>query len=989
VWAKFYFVFFLWVISLNLSCFEEMGNFIVREWQTEEGLPQNSVNAVLQSRDGYIWIGTQEGLARFDGSFFKIYNMNSVPEMISQLILCVTEDMENALWVGTFGGGLYRLKDNVLTSYLSPEKLPAKNIRCLFIDGHNALWIGTEGEGLWYFENDSFLNFKLPTASKEVTVRSIIKDRKGNLWVGTEKTGLFKIRKNEIESYSTHNLLSDDNIYAILEDIDNSIWIGTGKGLCKYSEGVFETFKTKNGLSNDLIQCLFQDKDNNIWVGTNNKGAYILSRGKVYPLNLNEDWSNKSILSIYQDREASIWLGTSGYGLMQLIKGKVLVYDQKKGLASNLIFTMTKGKTGEMWIGTAAGLSCYKDGVFKNFTFGTRTSSKMVISMNCSKDGELWFGTNGGGLGRFDNGKFTIFTVKEGLASNFITAIQEDERGRILVGTRGGLSIFEKGRFKNYSYKDGLASDVIYTLLYDDDEGLWIGTREGLCHLQDGKIMTYTTNEGLSNNIVISLFKDKDGVLWVGTYGGGLNRLKNGKLNIVRKMDGLFDDVVFQIIEDRIGNLWMSSNNGIFYVSKKDINDYIEAKAKTFYCKSFTVVDGLLSSECNGGSQPAGCLAPDGMIWFPTIKGAAVINPFIDLDANTTPPPVKIEEVYVNGLVQHTNLYPPGKGDLEFHYTALSYIAPQKVLFKYKLDGYDDKWIDAGNRRVAYYTNIPPGQYSFIVKACNNDGIWNEKGSSYSFLLKPHYYQTAWFRLLILLIMFMIFGFSFFLFYRIRMKVMKAETDVLEERNRMAREIHDTIAQGLQGIVILLQIAESKRLESSEAFITNIQKACWLARETLQEARHSVLSLREIKDQKENFSSFLKTKITPIIADSNIDFVFEKAGSEPNLSSNEEFNLMRIVQEAVRNAVKHSSPKSIMVNLNYTDDKLELTILDDGKGFKESTIKQSEEGAFGIIGMKERAKNIGAEISIISEPGKGTSVKILFKMSKRRKNGKQ
>jgi ligand-binding sensor domain-containing protein len=349
----------------------------------------------------------------------------------------------------------------------------------------------------------------------------------------------------------------------------------------------------------------------------------------------------------------------------------------------------------------------------------------------------MWFGTNGG-LSRFRDGHFTNYRKQDGLSNELIRAIYEDREGGLWVGTRGGgLNYFKDGKF-THQLNQSLASNIVRMIFEDSLGNVWVGQNDGLTRFKAGQSVTYTTKNGLSHNAVYAMIEDADGAYWVGTYGGGLNRLKDGKFVRYTTKEGLFDDVIFQVLDDGRGYLWISCNQGVFRVSKQELNNFADGKIKVITPTVYGTADGMKSKECNGSSQPAGWKTKDGRLWFPTIKGVAVVDPS-QLKLNQLPPPVYVEQISVDARAiafKEEMRLPPSKGQLEVHYTGLSLAAPEKVRFKYKLEGFDQDWVDAGTRRVAYYTNLPPGWYSFQVMACNNDGVWNEQGAVFTLRLR-------------------------------------------------------------------------------------------------------------------------------------------------------------------------------------------------------------------------------------------------------------
>ncbi len=478
--------------------------------------------------------------------------------------------------------------------------------------------------------------------------------------------------------------------------------------------------------------------------------------------------------------------------------------------------------------------------------------------------------------------------------------------------------------------------------------------------IKDGKFQTFTTKDGLSSNTVISLYEDASGNLWIGTNGGGLNRLRGDKFV---SFNAVTADVIYRILEDKQQNLWCSSNKGIFRVNKNEL------AAPVFYGPA----DGTLTRECSGGGHPAGWKTSDGRMWFATIKGLAVIDPE-NIPLNTSPPPIAIEQLFIDNqsvpLTQKLTLS-PGASRLDFYYTALSFIAPENVRFKYKLEGFDNDWIDSGARRVASYTNLRPGNYKFRVIAANNDGVWNETGAAVEFYLQPRFYQTYWFYLVCVLLL----AVAAWQLYRLRVRRMATQfRAVLDERNRIAREIHDNLAQDILGISVQLELVARLMPGAAEAAKGHLDRARILVRNSMTEARRYVWDLRSQELQKKDLPAALRDTTKRLTAESNVEAVVEVAGPLRPLPIEVETNLLRIGQEAINNAVKHAHANRIDVALNFDTRSVRLSVRDNGRGFDANG--QIADGHFGLIGMRERAEQIGGELSIHSANERGTEIAI-------------
>ena len=471
-----------------------------------------------------------------------------------------------------------------------------------------------------------------------------------------------------------------------------------------------------------------------------------LYEGKFTTYASSDGLGSKEVYALYADREHSLWIGTGGAGLSRLKDGEITAYGVREGLSDDVVLPIYEDHEGGLWLGTAGGLNRLKDGKLTKFTARNGLSNNFVFSITEDRQENLWIGTRKG-LDRFKNGKFVFYTTKDGLPNDLVLSTYTDREGNLWIGTPSGLTLFRDGKFKTYTSADGLSNNHVSSIAQGDDGALWIGTNGGgLNRFKDGKFNVYSTAEGLSSEVVWSIYADREGDLWIGTGGGGLSRFRNGKFTTYTVKNGLFDDNMFQILEDASGKLWMSCNKGIFSVDKKQLNDFADGKVKSLRCDTYGVADGMKNRECNGGFQPAGWKTRDGKLWFPTMKGAVVIDPSHLKQVH--PPTVVIEQILVDKNMQDPQARieaSPGKGELEFHYTALSFVAPQQVRFRYKLEGFDPAWVEAGTRRAAFYTNIPPGQYVFRVIACSKDGVWNENGAAIEFALHPHFRQTFWF----------------------------------------------------------------------------------------------------------------------------------------------------------------------------------------------------------------------------------------------------
>ena len=945
-----------------------LNEFGHQSWLTENGLPQNTVQAVVQTQDGYLWIGTQEGLARFDGLNFTVFDKENTPEFKSNDIRFLQPDRQGRLWISTSYGLVCR-HNGEFTSYTVNEGLPDNSIGPIVEDTGGNIWIGT-GAGLARFENGKFKTFTTDHGLSSNLVQTLYARADGTILVGTS-AGVQSLSNDRFITWPIPNI-PPANITAIAETGNGQFWYGTLNGLF-WTHG-----PTALGLPDDRISALLVDREGALWVATAG-GVARVQMDKVETFTSANGLSSNLVVSMFEDREGSIWIGTEAGGLNQLKSKKFNTFTTREGLPSDLVKTVYQDAQGGIWIGSnGGGLTLFKDGKFTTWTTKDGLSSDVVLSLAGDKEGTLWIGTPDG-LNRFRDGHFQLFTFADGLSNDLVRSVLVDRSGVLWVGTRDGLNVLRGNEFTTYTTQDGLANNFIGAIYEDSKGNLWVGTLGGLSKIKDGKFQTFTIKDGLSSNTVISLYEDAAADLWIGTNGGGLNRLRGDKFVSFTNSKGLAADVIYRILEDKQQNLWCSSNKGIFRVNKAELekaaNDANANVNPVFYGPA----DGTLTREASAGGHPAGWKTSDGRMWFATIKGLAVIDPE-NIPLNTSPPPIAIEQLVADN--QHVSLnreasLSPGTSRLDFYYTGLSFIAPENVRFKYKLEGFDDNWIDAGSRRVASYTNLRPGNYKFRVIAANNDGVWNESGAAVDFYLQPRFYQTYWFYLLCILLL----ALAGWQLYRMRVRRMALEfRAVLSERNRIAREIHDNLAQDILGISVQLELVARLMPAAAESAKGHLDRARLLVRNSMTEARRYVWDLRSQELHKKDLPAALRDTTSRLTADTGIEAIVEVTGPAQPLPLTVETNLLRIGQEAVNNAVKHARAKRIDVGLNFDTNNVRLSVRDDGRGFDPDD--QIADGHFGLIGMRERAEQMGGVLTIESTHDRGTQILVTIALEK-------
>ena len=732
---------------------KEIGHYIVDHWDTaNSGIPMNAVRCLLQSRDGYLWIGTYEGLCRFDGLRFTVFDKSNTPAIQNNSMRFMSEGPDGELWIGT-AHGLLCQRGGRFRNYTEADGLAGDLIMSLCFDARGVLWVGST-TGLSRWQNGSFARFRDANGVDPGYVWALCPSRDGSLWVGTE-SGLLRLDSGRFSSQALPGAKSGIAIWSLLETRDGTLWIGTaGSGLFSFSlrQGAFRRYGPAEGIG-DRVRTLYEDRFGTLWVGTDDLGLKRFRNGSFATLGKADGLGDDSVRALLEDHEGSLWVGTNS-GLNRLKDERYFFYNSRNGLPVDLIRSVFQDSRGDFWIGTIdGGLVRFSAGRFQGF--GTREGVRnlRVWSIAEGRDGAIWFGTYGGGLHRLKDGKIRVWSTANGLANDIVRAVLAAADGSVWVGSNGGgVDILHPdGRIVNFSRRNGLGDDFIYAIAQDREGAVWVGAYNGdLYRFRGEEIATFRFYDRFTQNAIWTIYPDPDGALWIGTNSSGLIRFKDGNFRAITTRDGLYNDVAFQILEDNRGFLWMQCNKGIFCVDKKELNDFAAGRSRRVRSLSFGIPEGVRGIESTGPAQPAGWKARDGRLWFPTINGVAVVDPDYR-KRNELMPPVAIEKMTVDGRdvgLTPPLVFGPGRKRLEFTYTALSYLVPERVRFKTWLSGFDRGWSTETSQRQVSYTNLPPGDYVFRVIGCNNDGKWNEVGARLAFELRPFFYQTAWFWIL-------------------------------------------------------------------------------------------------------------------------------------------------------------------------------------------------------------------------------------------------
>ncbi len=751
---------------------KQISQYVQTVLTDKTGLPQDSVSAIAQTSDGYLWFGTQEGLARFDGLRISTFDSVQNRDLRDSLINVLAASRDGSLWVGT-RSEVTHLQNGVFHTVISAQS----PVNAIYESRDGRLWVGSE-KGLYVVEHDVVHFLTANEGLPSVSIRCITETQDGRIWFGTEK-GLYSLTGTKFHGYKAEDGIAADTILSLASMQDGSLWIGSVSGLVHWKNRPLESWPASQLPPRARVSSLLVDRGGNLWVGFEHSGIATLRDGKLVRYTAKDGLPNDDTMKIFEDQGGHLWVGFGEGGVVEMRDGVFSTVGKQEGLTENMVWTVLQSRDGSIWAGTdSTGLDhILKSGEVQSFSARDGLAEGVIYAMCEGRDGSIWVGSEHGTLGRVKNGKVTSFHDSAG-GENRLQAIVEDPSGDLWLGFHevDGLVRFHNGVFTHFP-----VPGLMNTILLAADGSLWLGADHGgISHFKDGVVKNYTTRDGLLSNFGVSIYEDKEGVIWAGTSPGGLNRIKDGRVTTYSIEQGLPSLTVGSIIEDDLGNLWMNCNKGIIRISKKELNDYADGKIAAVHSVMYGTADGMRSAECNYGSNPSVWKSTDGHLWFVTVAGLLSVDPEHSQTLNTDPTP------WVEGVLYNRRSTPfhngvnvgPGAGDLEIQFTAPDFVAPERVRFRYRLASFDQDWVESGTRREAFYTKVPPGHYRFEVQGADRDGQWGTHTAVLEVQVTPHVWQTVWFRVLCGLIL-LVAG---VLLYRIRVHYLVARNHALEEK---------------------------------------------------------------------------------------------------------------------------------------------------------------------------------------------------------------
>jgi len=965
-------------------------------WTTENGLPQNTVRAIRQTRDGYLWVATENGLARFDGVRFTVFNRLNTPGVTGNRFTWLCESRDGDLWAATIDGGLMRYHDGRFTSYTTKDGLGSNFVWRVDEDAEGTIWVYLQN-GLVKWQNGRMI----PTTPEPHSKLNDLLFNPKYISYGSEFLGLWRLDRagwsrfayGKWSSIPLPPGLTDPmklKIEWVHEDSQRRLWFNLpdrpGESYC-VSGGRLTIFR---GFPRGF-RAFYQDRLGRLWLNNSAGQAMLWKDGRLTPLPGLRVLFN---FHVVEDREGTFWIGTYDQGVARGRELVITVYRHPGGAEANFIYPIWQDRKGDIWVSSGFhGLTRLRadsqNSRFEDFPIDGRRQTSELSSMFEDVDGSLWLGTFRYGLARFDGRQLRQLPDLSAQIKGRVDVIHRDRAGNLWLGGQTGLYRLRDGMVTRFSPQDGLACDHVRAL-YEDGAGvLWIGGRGGVSQFKDGKFTSLTTADGLSSDRIITFHGDEKGTLWIGTYDAGLNRLENGKLTRFTMREGLHDNSVYQILQDDYGFFWISSERGVYRVRKAELDDFAEGRISYITSTPFGVADGLAVPGCSGGLQPAGFKARDGKLWFATGDGVAVVDPTI-VPFNPTPPPVMIEGCILDlQPVDFRNgvRITPEQDILEINYTGLSFIKSEKMRFRYKLQGLDRDWVEAGTRRTAYYPYLPPGSYNFTVIAANSDGVWNLEGSSLQITVLPPLWRTWWFISLVTLAAASVIAGAWK--YRVaQLRRIDAAHQAFarqliasqeNERKRIAGELHDSLGQSLV-IIRNWALIGAGQIEAGSPAREELDEINGAASRAINEVREIAYNLGPYHIERLGVANSIQDMVKRVAHISGVKITTDLDPLDGALSREAEMSLYRIAQEALNNVVKHSRASEARVTLKRETARIRLTISDNGKGFNPQTdVSPDNNGqtGLGLSGIAERVRLLKGELAIRSAPGQETTIEVV------------
>jgi ligand-binding sensor domain-containing protein/signal transduction histidine kinase len=1006
-------------------------DYLVDVWDTEKDLPSSTVTAIAQTPDGYLWVGTDDGLARFDGVRFVTFDPANTPEISQSRIQGLFLDANGTLWINTFRGGLTSYRDGVFRNEWPDQALFDLRTALVASSSNLVTFVTQFGDVLQHDAMNTSTNWLVvppPAGSRPIFQCA---DREGRLWFLTRDGHILQFAGGGFKELRGDGGMAGSHIYTLVADARGQVWAGAENEIARWSGSQFDAVTPTNGAAEIQPLLLFPTKAGAMWVLDGDRFRKMEGREWVAEI---AEWrgllgpASTRAMGAHEDRDGGLWFNHYGNGLFHIAPdGQYQRLTSQNDLPGDRVGAWFQSQDGGIWVGMDyGGLAQLRQQRFQVIGVAEGLPARTALSVCEDGDGAIWIGTGGGGLCRWSDGKITRFPVGASASANYvfsicpradggawlsaaegedlyqfrdgrvqraawdvhgIKSILTDHAGRVWMGTKAGVALWAGDGRRMLGAGDNAAPSAVRALAEAPDGTVWAGADDGtLYRCATNGLDPFRPRDALAGQPIYSLYADADGVIWAGTFRGGLLRFEKGVFRRITARQGLPVDVISQILEDDEGRLWLGTHQGIYCVSRTSLNASAEDRANTVNCVTYGRRDGLPALEFSDGYQPACWRGANGRLWFATTRGVVGVNAD-ELNPAPSPPPVLIEEFRVDGetnaLRGEEIIVPPGHQQFDFIFTALNFDAGEKTRFRYRLDGLDADWVDAGTRRSAHYGTLPPGNYRFRVMACNTKGEWNGISAVRSFTVQPHFYQRFWFSMLAGA---GVLGGAVFVArkivaakYRRQLARLEQQHAIESDRARIAKDIHDDVGAGLTQITLLTELARREPDRTGR----HLDRIAGSARQLTRAMDEIVWAVDPQHDTLDGLMDYISAYAEDFLSTAGIRCRMDLPVTLPaaRVEAELRYNLFLALKETLNNVVKHAHATEVWLRLHIKPDTFTLIVEDNGRGLPVAGgvagIRADRLAAgSGLANLGKRLAAVAGRCEIHSQPGHGTRVEM-------------
>ncbi len=949
-----------------------------QKWTDENGLPSNAISDLRFGSEGFLWIGTDVGLVRFDGYEMKNFNLLNTPEIKANMILNLFEDKKGTLWASNGTGGIIQYNKGKFRRFGIENGLPENNCSGIVEDENGKLWIGTRGGGLAVLDDSILLAVKLKNKLPSNRITAVANDKNGTIWIGMNDKGVAKKLGKEFVVYNELDGLPSKFVFDLFVDSLNRLWVIFFDGAVIIENGKIITPEYLKPFEHLAITSIAEDSRGRVCITTATT-AYVLIENKFVEFYSVKQEKNILLQEILV-RQNDVWFGTKGGGLLRLKENKIQNLTEKNGLLGGKVSALFLDSQKRFWIGNEKKILLFDLAANRILKTFDKPESDVLAFCELAPD-KILIGTRTSGVWELNNSALKKIAAKRELGSNLIRNISKIDDKSAVIGTNGnGIAILSEGRFNILNKEEGLSSNLVSCMAVDLNGKLWMGTTGGGVNIySNGKISSLINkSNGLAHNNVTSIIHDGS-YTWVATNGGGLSRIREKQITNYTISCGLYESRIFNMLDDGNNRLWFTTRKGVFTISKQQLNDYADGKISKVNYQLFTKAEGMLSDECETLTMQT-ALILNNKFYAATMGGISIID-FANLKNVESAPKVFVDEIKVNNKlvpIDSTNSFEPGTENLEFHYSGISFDHGKNLSFYYKLEGLDEKWINVSSRRVAYFTHLPPGKYTIKIKAETPQGTQSITPASFTFYIQPFIYQRIWFQITVIMILFLIVAglvrYISIRKLRARLEIIEAQAALERERIRISKDMHDELGAELTRIGLLSEIARNNLRTDFDKIDEDLYRITEASRDVAITMDEIVWAVNPKNDKIERMCGYTASYIQEYLSLTNIQLKIDFPEDLPNLymSAEQRHNIFLVIKEAINNIVKHSKATEVKFETVYKQGVLEFKIIDNGIGVGSAI----DEFSNGLINMRKRIDDIGGFFSIKNNYPGGTVVAI-------------